>query len=107
MKSWLILTLLVVAVTASDIVRVPLIRMKTARRHFQEVGTSLDVVRRRWNVEGPHPEPLSNYLDAQYYGPITIGTPPQVLSGSHFVRVQINYFLLFVVLHGRLRHGLK
>lgn len=57
--------------------RIPLTRFQSARRTLQEVGTSVKLIRRRWNIEEPAPEPLSNYLDAQYYGPITIGTPPQ------------------------------
>ena len=42
--------------------RVPLERFTSARRTLQEVGTSVEVIRRRW-AAGPHPEPLSNYLD--------------------------------------------
>jgi len=62
-----------------EVVRIPLIKHKSARTHFKEVDTSLHMLRARWGFEttGLQPEPLSNYMDAQYYGPITIGTPPQ------------------------------
>jgi cathepsin D len=61
---------------SAELIRIPLHRAKTPRRTLQEVGTELHQVRVRYG-SGPVPEPLSNYLDAQYYGEIGIGTPPQ------------------------------
>lgn len=59
--------------------RVPLERGSSARHHFQDVGTDLMRLNIRYGNSsgGPFPEPLSNYMDAQYYGPISIGNPPQ------------------------------
>lgn len=59
------------------IVRVKLEKFKSARAQLQEVNTPTYVFRQKYNYDGPIPEPLSNYLDAQYYGDITIGNPPQ------------------------------
>ncbi|KAJ8982264.1 hypothetical protein NQ317_007235 [Molorchus minor] len=79
-----------IVVVNCNIVRVPLQRFKSARRTLQEVGTSIEQVKIRYGYGGPAPEPLSNYLDvnnyqpyqptirqAQYYGAIAIGNPPQ------------------------------
>ena len=76
-----------------SLVRVPLHKMKTVRNHFEEVDTPLKYAllnNMHQKIQGPWPEPLSNYMDAQYYGTIYIGTPPQEFqvvfdTGSRYV----------------------
>lgn len=72
------LTCLLLALTVNcELARINLYKVKSARRHFDEVGTEIERVQFRYRGGGIQAEPLSNYLDAQYYGPITLGTPPQ------------------------------
>ncbi|KAL3205677.1 hypothetical protein MRX96_011043 [Rhipicephalus microplus] len=67
---------------SSALIRVPLHKMKSIRQQHQEFGWPLDFTH-DWSLStanGPIPEPLKNYIDVQYYGNITLGTPPQVFA---------------------------
>lgn len=61
---------------SNGFIRVPVFKDKSARIALKEVGTEVQQLHIRYGG-GPTPEPLSNYLDAQYYGVISLGNPPQ------------------------------
>uniref|UniRef100_A0A3Q3VLB3 Peptidase A1 domain-containing protein n=1 Tax=Mola mola TaxID=94237 RepID=A0A3Q3VLB3_MOLML len=76
---------LLVAQSAA-IIRVPLHKTRTLRRLISDNGLSVEELRAYGRSSGladssPPPdlpvERLTNFMDAQYYGKISIGTPPQ------------------------------
>ncbi|XP_023697906.1 cathepsin D-like [Paramormyrops kingsleyae] len=73
---------------ASDaLVRIPLTKFRSIRRSMSDSGRSVEELLAgqalfSYNLgfpssKNPTPETLKNYLDAQYYGEIGLGTPPQ------------------------------
>lgn len=60
-------------------IRIPLRPVESVRRQLLSVDPALRayIVEELKHTNGSIPEMLNNYLDAQYYGTIEIGTPPQ------------------------------
>ncbi|XP_007947474.1 cathepsin D [Orycteropus afer afer] len=86
--SLLLLVLGLLLGPASALVRIPLHKFTSIRRTLSEVGGSVEDLIAKEPIRkysyggpaatgGPVPEMLKNYMDAQYYGEIGIGTPPQ------------------------------
>ncbi|KAM6161354.1 cathepsin D [Erethizon dorsatum] len=84
----MLLALGLLAVSTTALIRIPLHKFKSIRHTMTEAGGSMeDLIARgpltkyspqlSTKTTGPVPETLKNYMDAQYYGEIGIGTPPQ------------------------------
>ncbi|XP_056269307.1 cathepsin D [Pseudoliparis swirei] len=90
MKVPLLLLLAVLALTVDALVRIPLKKFRSIRRELTDSGITVEQLRAdKPSLEhnfgfppgsGPTPETLKNYLDAQYYGEIGLGSPPQIFT---------------------------
>uniref|UniRef100_A0A673IQA4 Cathepsin D n=1 Tax=Sinocyclocheilus rhinocerous TaxID=307959 RepID=A0A673IQA4_9TELE len=76
--------------TSDAIVRIPLQKFRSIRRTLSDSGRAVEELvassaSLKYNLgfpasNGPTPETLKNYLDAQYYGEIGLGTPVQTFT---------------------------
>ncbi|XP_066486434.1 cathepsin D-like [Tiliqua scincoides] len=85
-RLWFLLLLLVIG--AQGLFRVPLKKFASVRNRFGRTGVPISELLRRGGIKGGKPlikptatqQRLHNYMDAQYYGEIYIGTPKQAFS---------------------------
>ncbi|XP_016078809.1 PREDICTED: chymosin-like [Miniopterus natalensis] len=84
MRSLVVLLAVLALSQGSGITRVPLHKGKSVRKALREQGLLEDFLRThqyavssKYNAGKVASEPLFNYLDCQYFGKISIGTPPQ------------------------------
>ncbi|TNM90618.1 hypothetical protein fugu_002907 [Takifugu bimaculatus] len=87
MKLLILCVFAALALTNDALVRIPLKKFRSIRRELTDSGRKIEelLADRRINkytygfptAGAPTPETLKNYLDAQYYGEIGLGTPPQ------------------------------
>ncbi|XP_078511372.1 cathepsin D-like [Lissotriton helveticus] len=86
-----LITLLCLALSAEALIRIPLKKFHSIRRTLSDGGIPLKERNFRGEQEEEqnvglnsgttgYPEKLTNYMDAQYYGEISIGTPPQTFT---------------------------
>jgi len=85
-----LLTFAALALISHALIRIPLKKFRSIRRQLTDSGrTSEELLAPKHSLKynfgfpssnAPTPETLKNFFDAQYYGEIGLGTPPQIFT---------------------------